>query len=204
MTLDFSLLSDDQLIDLIRAACIEATRRNLEAIAKNVMLDEADKAKLAREAFEREKLKIEREEAERVIREAAEKARAATESAARKAEEQRIAETWQYKDKVGVEVSAILKPTRNCELRVWAKGADKRIYVGGGYNDNDVEYYHTGTHNEKPRSIKIGFSKDIAIIKAEAEEVKAALLPVLGAICEKWQSITIPIPKFKEERQEVA
>ena len=42
--LDFSILSDDQLIDLIRAACVEAAQRNLEAIAKNVMLDEADTA----------------------------------------------------------------------------------------------------------------------------------------------------------------
>lgn len=44
MQLDFSAISDDQLIDLIRAACAEAGQRSVEcaAAARNAMLDEAD------------------------------------------------------------------------------------------------------------------------------------------------------------------
>ena len=68
-----------------------------------------------------------------------------------------------------------------------------------------MTYYHTGNHKEKPKTLQISTSRDLAITKEEIADVKTALLPVLSAICEKWNSVTIPIPEWKEaEKQEVA
>lgn len=212
MQLDFSAISDDQLIDLIRAACAEAGQRSVEcaAAAKNAMLDEAERARIAREAIERERSRSTREEAERIAREALAKEKAAKEAEARKAEEKKIADTWAWKDEMGRRVSEILRPKNAQTLTVWNKG-DKRIYLGKGYNDNMVVYYHTGTSRNKPRSIAIvnrpgNFTED-EWRSGKEQEVEAALLPVFDEICQKWSKIEFEIPPYvpvDNDRKETA
>lgn len=203
--LDFTPLSDDQLIDLIRSACQEAARRGNETrfAAESVALDEATKAKIAREAAEKAAADLHKDEARRIAESAAAKVKADAERAERDAQAAKIAQTWEYKEEMGAKISAIIKPTRKCELKVWSKGADKRIYIGGGYNDNDVTYYHTGNHKEKPKTLQIGVSRDLALTKEEIADAKAALLPVLVSICDKWNAITIPIPQWEELMSDV-
>jgi len=205
MNLDFSPLTDDQLIDLIRAACMEAAHRGMTTrmAAENAMLDEAEKARIAHEAAARAQAELAREEARRIAREAEEKVRTAAEAAQRKTEQEKVAKTWEYKDEVGAQVATILKPKRDCQLKVWLKGADKRVYIGGGFKDNDVEYFHAGNHHEKPGTMRID-TRDLHIGKEDLPEVKAQLLPVLTAVCTKYNTITIPIPAWTDAPQEVA
>lgn len=212
MQLDFSAISDDQLIDLIRAACAEAGQRSVEcaAAARNAMLDEAERAKIAREAIERERLRSTREEAERIAREALAKEKAAKEAEEQKAKEKKIADTWAWKEEMGRRVSEILRPKNPQTLTVWNKG-DKRIYLGKGYNGNMVVYYHTGSARNKPRSIAIvkrpgNFTED-EWKSGKEQEVEAALLPVFDGICQKWNTIEFEIPAYApagEEQKEVA
>jgi multidrug efflux pump subunit AcrA (membrane-fusion protein) len=205
MQLDFSLLTDDQLIDLIRTACMEAARRGTatQLAAEAAMLDEAEKARIARAAAERAQAELAREEAARIAREAADKVRAQADAAKRREEEEQIAKNWEYKDHIGAQLSAILKPKGSYQLKVWLRGADKRIYIGGGYKDNIVEYYHTGNKYEKPRTIHIT-SFNLHLSKADLSEAKAQLLPVLESICTQWAGIIIPIPAWSDAQQEVA
>lgn len=190
MLLDFTNITDDQLIDLIRAACAEAAQRNTEAkiAAEAAVLDEAAKARVAQETARKT---------------AAEAAQAAAERAARDAEAAKIAQTWEYKDKVGAELSNIFKPTKDIELRVWSRGADKRIYAGGGYDDNALEYYHTGNNRNRPRTLKRSLHLS-HLTQDEYKAIKPELIEMLAAICEKWTSIIIPIPAYQEQKKEAA
>jgi hypothetical protein len=76
--LDFSALSDDQLLTLIRAALREAADRHpaVAAAAEAATLDEAERIKIMSEAGEREAAALRAKEREKLAREAAEAVRA--------------------------------------------------------------------------------------------------------------------------------
>ncbi|MCL6336383.1 hypothetical protein EXT65_21555 [Pectobacterium carotovorum subsp. carotovorum] len=71
MTLDFSDLTDDQLIELARACCEEAMRRNPAAqqAMQDMMLSEAEKARIAKNASEMEIRAQRARERERIAKE---------------------------------------------------------------------------------------------------------------------------------------
>ncbi|MBN3262979.1 hypothetical protein [Pectobacterium brasiliense] len=77
MSLDFSDLTDDQLIELARACCEEAMRRNPAAqqAMRDMMLSEAEKARIAKNASELEIRSQRARERERIAKEATAKAR---------------------------------------------------------------------------------------------------------------------------------
>lgn len=77
MDLDFSQLSDDQLIQLIRLALQEAVSRHpaVEAAARAALLDEHEKVRIRNESAEREAAKLRAQERERIAKEAAEQVR---------------------------------------------------------------------------------------------------------------------------------
>lgn len=79
--LDFSALTDDQLVELARACCLEAVRRSpaTRMAMEAMMLDEAERVRIARTAGEQEAAAIRAAERERVAREAAAAVRAAEE-----------------------------------------------------------------------------------------------------------------------------
>ena len=60
--MDFTPLTDDQLVELIRAACSEAVKRGAAcaAAAQGAYLGEAEKAQIARDAAAREAEKLRR------------------------------------------------------------------------------------------------------------------------------------------------
>jgi hypothetical protein len=91
--LDFSELSDDQLVGLVRAALQECVRRNpaVTAAVKAAVLDEAEKAKIAIEAGNREAARLRALERERVAKEAAEAVKKQAEAQAAIGREARIA-----------------------------------------------------------------------------------------------------------------
>jgi len=80
--LDLSGLTDDQLVELVRACCRDAVRRNpaIAEAARDVMLDEAEKARIAAAASEAERAAMRARERERIAREAADRARAEEEA----------------------------------------------------------------------------------------------------------------------------
>jgi hypothetical protein len=78
MDLDFSHLTDDQLIELVRFCCQEAIRRGEAAgtAMRSMMIDEAERARIMRAASETEAAAIRARERERIAKEAADRVRA--------------------------------------------------------------------------------------------------------------------------------
>lgn len=85
--LDFSGLSDDQLVELARACCLEAVRRNAATAAamEQMMLSEAEKARIARSASEMELAAQRAADRQRIAQEARAKVRAEEEARTREA-----------------------------------------------------------------------------------------------------------------------
>lgn len=77
--LDFSGLTDDQLIELARGCCMEAARRSpaTESAMRAMMIDEAERIRIARTATELEIAAQRARERERIANETATKLRAA-------------------------------------------------------------------------------------------------------------------------------
>lgn len=94
--LDFSALTDDQLIGLVRAALQECVRRNpaVADAARAATIDEGEKARIAAQAAEAEAARIRAKERERIAKEATERVRkeneARTAESARKAAEEQV------------------------------------------------------------------------------------------------------------------
>jgi hypothetical protein len=103
MELDFSILTDDQLVTLIRSALQEAVRRSpaTAAAAQAATLDEAEKARIARVAAERAAAEVREAEERRLAAAAAAQARRDAEAAATAAE-------WAAKEAIGARVREIL------------------------------------------------------------------------------------------------
>lgn len=87
MNLDFTVLTDDQLLQLVKLCCQEAVSRSgsTGAAMHQILLDEAEKARITRDASETEIRAIRAQERERIAKEAIDKTRA--EEAARTQEE---------------------------------------------------------------------------------------------------------------------
>lgn len=90
--MDFSELTPDQIAALIRGLCREAVRRgaDVEAAAQAAVLEEAEAARIRKEAAEREAAKLRAQERERIAREAAEEVRRAREREMAEIERQRV------------------------------------------------------------------------------------------------------------------
>lgn len=195
-------LPDEQLLALIEAACNEAERRSLRWL----VAVETAQTKIA---MEREQLRLVREQAQAAAQEEAERQRRA-DAAAKQAEAERqqaekTAAQWDWKEDMGRRISDVLRPKNAQTLKVWNRG-DKRIYLGGGYNDNMVVYHHTGNHRAKPRALDIvkrpgNFTPDEWTAEKQTE-VKAALLPLFAETCQKWNTVEFEIPAWQAPEPE--
>jgi hypothetical protein len=199
MTLDFSGLTDDQLIALIREALQEAASRTLacKTAAQTVLFDEAEKARIAQEAVAQEAERIRREEAERIAREAAEAARRRLEAEQSRAQADKQKAIWEEKDRIAERFQELLGLPYAVTLQVWTKGVysttrkDKRIYVSAGKDHSDeVEYYHEGNAKQRPGSIKV-----LKKHKEREPEIKAAC----EEICKKWENLKVEIPAVEKK-----
>lgn len=123
--MDFSILSDDQLLDLLKATMAEAIKRggDIASAAKGEVLSAQEKAAI--EFKVAEKIRIEREEKERK--------RVAKEAEARMREEElknqaeKVETDWEVKSAA---VAAIRQwgYDGEFEINIWSRGADRRVY----------------------------------------------------------------------------
>lgn len=182
--LDFSGLTDDQLVSLIRAALQEAAHRTLacKVAAEAVVFDEAAKARIAQEAAVREVERLKREEAERIAREAAEKLRLEKEAAEKAAQQKKIDSIWQGKDEMCRRVHELLHSHTDYLVTVWNK-KDKRVYIRTStakFGNNSVEYFHEGNANTRPGHLTL---------KGEHEPHRAEILQFCQDLCKRWNAV---------------
>ena len=166
MNLDFTSLTPQQLVDVMRAAHAELHHRDeaTAATVGSVLLDQADKSRIAQDAAERETAKLRALERERIARDAAEEVRrrheaevAESEQARREQklrEEMERAEQNQERGKAVIRQAAELCGTdpRRTYVAVWENGERQRVYIGiGGFHDGTtlVTYYASET-DKKP------------------------------------------------------
>ena len=151
MDIDFSGLDNEQLIALIRAACIEAVTRGtaVEMAARDAYLSAAERAQAAIGAAEAEAARVRREEEKRVRDEAAAKVRSA--HAAELAEQETARQTarWAVRKGVAQAIKGLIGGLcrfgmKDMVLELWQKGADRRIFLGYGFDAGVVAYYVTG------------------------------------------------------------
>lgn len=166
MSLDFSGLTDDQLVELVREACHEAIRRNpgLRAAVENVMLDEAEKARVAKEATERAAAAMRARERERIAAEAAaavrekaeresapERARRAMEEGRKAAEAARAAEASGMNWLRRAAILVNRRPSEISILYVSTKfGTRAMINIGAERHTRD----HLADYNSETKVIK--------------------------------------------------
>lgn len=123
--MDFTLVSDDQLWQLLKLAMAEALKRGgaVRVAAQQEVLDAQEKAQIEREVAE--KLRLEKEERERRrIREEAEAKFRAEEN---KKQAQATETTWACK----AAIARVIKEwgyEGKFELNIWSSGADRRVY----------------------------------------------------------------------------
>lgn len=129
--LDFSSLSDDQLIVLIKQACNEAARRGTatNAAARNAVLTEAEKSQIANAAMEKELARQRAIEAERVAQEAANTIRRQFEQDKIKAEQQKVVQLWETKESISKRVQELLNPDENITFHVWSNSSKTDVRV---------------------------------------------------------------------------
>lgn len=155
MAVDFSGLTDDQLVALFRELCQEAARRNpaVQAAMHEAGLDEAEKTRIYANAAEKEAERLRQEEAARVAAQAAEQVRRETEAARVAAETQRNQAKWAERDALSIRVTEIFE--QKVKISVWAKDGDKRLYFdplsGRAYGEDPLAMYAiTGSDRYKP------------------------------------------------------
>ncbi len=202
--LDFSTLTDDQLIILIRSALADAVRRGAAAAiaAQGVYLDAAEQARVAVAAAEREAQRIRHEEAERIARDAAEQVRAAaakqTAASRQKEEEEkaaRIAARFAFEKATLTELKEILGDLageKSWWIEVWSKAGEKRVYLGTKgckFGKNEIDYYHTGKLSRYDQKEPGTFETFQSI--REHPEVLEAIKVLCVRLCEKYTATVI-------------
>lgn len=190
MDLDFSGLTDDQLIGLIRAACTEArTRGNAtEAAARNVYLDEVERARISRAAELLAAERLRNEEAQRVAREAEDRVR-------RDADQKKIddvaaseATLWARRKGIAQALDAAGYDVKGDQLVVWLSASkEKRVFLQnklfGG--TTYATLFVTGNGRHAPDSIEFRGGMDASL--------KKALPPILRAVAREWNAIKVDL-----------
>ena len=187
--LDFSELTDDQLLQLLRAGFEEAGRRNpaVAAAIRAAGLDEVEKVRIAAAAAESEAARLRALERERIAREATEKVRrenAANETVARAAEAVKAAAAAQEKERQRMsridtilQRAAALVGRRSWEITVVCLkndqnyGGGTRILINSGeesrYSKNHLVDWNSG--NGKIATVRALIGKKLELVGLCAE-----------------------------------
>lgn len=148
--IDFSGLSDDQLLQLIQSAFKEAIARgaSVRAAAEAEVVSAQEKAAIEFKVAERFRLEKEEKERERIAKEAEERlkkqeqeknAKTVASNWAVKAAAIAAIRQWGYEDKFS--------------LAIWSRGADRRVYFKSSNADWEWCLYLTGNQYNPPGNL---------------------------------------------------
>lgn len=177
--MDFSVLTNDQLVELIRAACAEAGQRGnaVAAAAQAAMLSEGERVQIARQAVEREAERLRQKEAERVAAQAAEEVKAKQEAA----EQQRL---WEKKLAISRRVCDIFGEI-GLTVKIWSRDGEKRLYINQATGrDSLVDYYFTGNSRKKPGALEI-------VRAHNTTEKRPQIQSLCEDICKGWNGLQL-------------
>lgn len=200
-TLDLSVLTDDQLVELVRVTCAEAASRNgaVGAAIRDAMLSEAERRIIADQAAERELQRLREQEAQRVAEQAAARIRA---QQLNKAEAEQ-ARTWEQKRTHARRIGELLANAQVWSLTVWQardSRTEKRVYLDLGVPDPKVpERYFptekitlwvTGNSRHAPGSLtveRVGKGDLKTVVPSD----RGPLQSLLAEIAQAWNSVRL-------------
>jgi hypothetical protein len=181
--MDFSILSDDQLLQLLKGAMAEAIKRGgaVRAAAEGEVLSSQERAAI--EFAVAEKLRIEKEEAER--KRVAKEAEARLRQEDIKKEVEKTESTWSIK---AAAIAAIRRwgYEGKFELAIWSRGSDRRVYFQDAKNRETWKWclYLTGNQWHPPGDFE-GEG-----VECWFDDKKDELASLLKAVSESWKSDT--------------
>lgn len=158
-SMDFSNISDDQLLQLIKAVMAEAVSRGgaIARAASDVYVDAETELRIKAEAAETARLKAETLKLEKL--KAAAEAEIQKEEALKVQEQQAI--VWAQKIALvqAIKEDPLFADDEDFTINIWARGNDIRVYLqeGGVYDRKhkwEVIYYFTGNKFQAPHSIE--------------------------------------------------
>lgn len=188
--LDFSALTDDQLIALIASAAQEAIARGYatEAAAREVMLSAKERADIASAARDEEAERLRREEARRIADEAAAKVRSqATAKLVDSATEKERA-VWARRKGIAQAIAATGWSVDGDSIVVWlSQTKEKRVFLQQS-KFNGATYatlYVTGNNKHAPNTVELS--------RGMNDNFKAALPAILRAIARDWTTLKVDL-----------
>lgn len=193
MELDFSDLTDDQLMQLIRAACAEAVNRGAACAqaAHGVYLDAVEQARVAHAAAEREADRLRQAEVERIARETSERMRRDAEGKKINDAASAEAKLWARRKGIAAALEAADYPVAGDTLTVWLSGStqEKRVFLQqGGYGGATfATLYVTGNRRNPPGTIE--WSSRVV------KECRPGIAAVLVAVAQEWNAIKVDLGK---------
>lgn len=188
--IDFSDLSDDQLVTLIRAACLEAVKRGagVAGAARDAYVTEAERARVIHEVSAHEAERLRRMEEERIAREAAEKLRQASDRAKATEAAAKEADLWARRRGIALAFEESSYDPSGDQVVVWRSPShEKRVFLqqkrfgGATY----ATLYVTGNAKHAPDTVayRSGFTAT----------QKADIGAILRAVAAEWDSIKVDI-----------
>jgi len=198
MNLDFSVLSDDQLLQLIQAAMNEAIARGTTVAyaAQSEFIDAKERARIEAEAIAKAQVEAAKRERERVVAEAEAKAKKQAEA---KVEQQYATEQQRIWGKQKALHLALKEwgVTEDHAINVWSRGGDKRVYFQQDTARHGWKfcYYITGNNYHAPGELEyeyLGAASDERIkniSKSENQSDFKALERFLEEVGKKWNSL---------------
>lgn len=192
MDLDFSALTDEQLVALIAAACRAAVDRGAatEAAARDAFLSAKERAAVAGAAAAREAERLRQEEARRVADEAAARVRQQASSAAISDAETRERNLWARRKGIAQAVAALPWSVKGDSIVVWLSASkEKRVF----FQENKFSghtyatLYVTGNQRKAPGTV------EVSGINKERTAVRAGIPAILRAVARDWNGIKVDL-----------
>jgi hypothetical protein len=157
-TMDFSPLTDEQLLELIKSAMGEAVSRGVGQIASNIYLDAQEEARIKAEVVSMAQEKAKQAEIDRIKRESAHQVEKETRE--KQAKQQAI--NWAKKSALvtALKEHTLFEDDTDFSFNIWeSQSGEVRIYLQGppkGRRGHEWEivYYATGSRYNPPKSIE--------------------------------------------------
>lgn len=189
--MDFSQLTDEQLLQLIEAALAETISRGTAVVdaAREVMLSMKEKEEIKAAAAARAKAKLANDEAEKIAREEEERLRRLSQQAEQEAKAEAQRKSWLTKKDQAQRMIDLLG-AKDIWINVWKGSGETRVYINDGepFARKTIElgvYYVTGNTKFPPKKLAESH-RDIQGLDAEK---KAELIALLQEISKSWNVV---------------
>jgi hypothetical protein len=190
--MDYSQLTDEQLLQLLEGVLRETVKRGdiVTAAAREVMLTEKEKTDIKAAAAQQAKSDIYREESRRLAQEERDRLIQQQRRAAEKDEADKQARLWQAKKEQSARMIALLKG--EIWVNVWkSRSGEKRVYLNDGEpfgkRTNEIAcLYVTGSSRQAPGSMD-----ESSWLKAYDDDTRKAVKALCVEMGKYWNETTI-------------